>query len=255
MNITPSLNDQPPFQYNYGHKSQTLHWNGSDTPALYDKNMQHSVTQNRLRTLGWEDSVLEYSYNSHGFRCQDFDSGPCAVALGCSFTEGIGLHLRQTWPHVLSSKLDLPVWNLGSGGASIDTVFRILEHYIDRLNPQCIFILIPPESRFEFCDIHNGFPIIQVGCLGRHQSFAKEWLAQSYNGIYNTRKTMLAIEQLCAKSGIPLIAMPSKTDARADQYGQFDLARDLMHPGEIYQKYVADIMHFQYQQTTELTKS
>lgn len=253
MNITPTLNDQPPLQYNYGHSSQILHWNGSDTAALYGKNMQNMLTSKRLLSLGWQDAVIEYSYNSHGFRCQDFYHGPCAVALGCSFTEGIGLHLRQTWPHMLSSKLDFPVWNLGSGGASIDTVFRIMEHYIVRLNPQCIFILIPPESRLEFCDIHNGFPIIQIGCLGQHESFAKEWLAQPYNAIYNTRKTMLAIGHLCAKFDIPIIAMPSKADARADQYGQFDLARDLLHPGEIYQKYVADIMYQQYQQITELT--
>ena len=256
MDTSLSLNDAPPYQYNYGHREQTLHWNGTDTLELYKKNIQTSSNYDLLHKLGWIDSVVEYSYNSHGYRCEEFDSGPCALALGCSFTEGTGLHLEQTWPHLLSSKLGLTVWNLGSGGGSIDTVFRILEHYIDRLKPASIFLLIPPETRFEYCDIHNGFPIIQIGSLGRHDSFAKEWLSQPFNSIHNTKKTMLAIEQICAKSNIPLFACSSKgaTENRAG-WGQVDLARDLLHPGELYQKYIADIMYLQHQTNIEFTRS
>jgi hypothetical protein len=254
-------NIMPPWQFNCAHKEQTIHWNGTDTVERYEKNMQKSSTRDLLHKLGWIDSVVEYAYNSHGYRCKEFDSRPCALALGCSFTEGIGLHTEQTWPHMLASMLDLTVWNLGSGGASIDTVFRILEYYIDSLKPKFIFLLIPPEPRFEYCDIDNGFPIIQISTLGRHESFAKEWLSQSFNGIYNTKKTMLAMEQICAKSNVPLFAcssigaMDNNTGTFNWNHGHVDLARDLMHPGELYQKYIATVMYSQHQKNIEVATS
>jgi hypothetical protein len=244
MNMHPSLADLPPYQFNYNHKGLTLHWNGTDQPELYEKHMQNPSTRNLLKQLGWIDSIIEYSYNSHGFRCDEFDDRPAGLALGCSFTEGTGLHLQQTWPALLSTMSNTHIWNLGSGGSSIDTVFRTLDHYINRLNVKFVCILIPPEPRFEYCDIQNGFPIIQSGNLGQHTSFAKEWLTQPFNGIYNTRKTMLAIYYLCETLGIPVFSEPS-TDAVIGntKFGQTDFARDLMHRGILYQKYIAGLMH------------
>ena len=250
MNTAPLLSDQPPLQNNYTYKGSTQLWNGSDQLERYEKNMQTSSTCLLLQKYGWINSAIEYSYNSHGFRCSEFDDKPCALALGCSFTEGTGLHLHQTWPHLLSTMLDFTVWNLGSGGGSIDTVFRIVEHYIDRLNTKYIFLLIPPVNRLEYCDINNGFPVIHPSNIENHKSFAKEWFSQPFNGIYNTKKTLLAIEQLCTKANIPLFTYFSY-DALSE-YGKgdnrnTDFARDLMHPGVSYQKYVTDIMHSKFQ--------
>jgi hypothetical protein len=170
--------------------------------------------------------------------------------LGCSFTEGTGLHLYQTWSRRLSSMLDFTVRNLGSGGGTIDTVFRILEHYIDRLNTKYIFLLIPPVNRLEYCDIENEFPVIHPSNIRNHKSFAKEWLSQPFNGIYNTKKTLLAIEQLCAKANIPLFTYCSH-DALSEYIHNdtrnTDFARDLMHPGVSYQEYVANIMYSKFQ--------
>jgi hypothetical protein len=250
MNTAPSLSDQPPLQHNYTHKGSTLLWNGSDQLELYEKNIQNSFACNQLQQLGWINSTIEYSYNSHGFRCSEFDDKPCALALGCSFTEGTGLHYHQVWPHRLSTMLDFTVWNLGSGGGSIDTVFRILEHYINRLNTKYIFLLIPPVDRLEYRTMDNGFSIILPSNIGVHKSFAKEWLSQPFNGIYNTKKTLLAMEQLCTKANIPLFTYFSN-DALSEYVNgdnrNTDFARDLMHPGVSYQKYVTDIMHSKFQ--------
>jgi hypothetical protein len=250
MNTSPSLSDQPPPQCNYPLKGSTQLWNGSDQLELYEKNMQKSSTRDQLQQLGWINSTIEYSYNSHGFRCSEFDDKPCALALGCSFTEGTGLHLHQTWSHRLSTMLDFTVWNLGSGGSSIDTAFRILEHYIDRLNTKYIFLLIPPVDRLEYCNINNGFFVILPANIGPHTSFAKEWLSQPFNGIHNTKKTLLAMEQLCTKANIPLFTYHSY-DAHAEyicnNHNNIDFARDLMHPGVSYQKHVTDIMHSKFQ--------
>jgi hypothetical protein len=249
MNTLYSLSDPPPYQYNFCHKKRTIHWNGTDTLELYEKNLKSVESFRMLKSQGWIDSVIEYSYNSHGFRCDEFDNRPSALALGCSFTEGIGLHLDQTWPTQLSHMLDLPVWNLGSGGGSIDTSFRMLDHYIQRLNLKFVFMLTPSAARFEYCDIHNGFPIMSIGNLENHESFAKEWLAQTFNADYNTKKTMLAMQKLCEDQDIPIFTHSSES-AIVGNYkcDQIDLARDLMHRGTVYQKYVADIMHGQWQQ-------
>jgi hypothetical protein len=248
MNNPPSLADSPPFQYNYDKRSSTVFWSGSDHERHYKENVRNPQKHKELKDLGWLDTVIEYKYNSHGFRCEEFDSRPSVLALGCSFTEGTGLPIEQTWPGCLSQMLNTHVWNLGSGGASVDTVFRLLNHYIQRLNVQCVFILIPPEGRFEFQNTEGGFPIIQACDLGMHPSFAKEWLTQTNNGKYNQRKTMLAIQQLCKNHNKPLYAYNcDQTELLREQLGQigvfYDMARDLMHPGPYYQQWIAETMH------------
>jgi hypothetical protein len=243
-----SLNDQPPWQYNYNLRGQTIHWTGTDTMAQYNKNIQNNDSYDLLKKLGWIDTVIDYTYNSQGFRCDEFDQRASAIAVGCSFTEGVGLQKNQTWPAYLADLLDLPVWNLGSGGGTIDTVFRILEHYIVRLNPKVVFILIPPKSRLEYCDTSNGFPIIQVNSHGNHPAFAKEWLTQPFNADYNTKKTMMAIYYLCQNLKIPVFTQSSDgaTITNYDSFNQIDLARDLMHRGPGYQQYIANLMHQSY---------
>lgn len=246
MNTLLTFTDTPPFHYNYLNKGTTMYWNGSDQPELYKKNMQDTKTRCMLDTLGWIDTTIEYSYNSHGFRCDEFDDRPNAIALGCSFTEGTAIHLDQTWPTYLSKLLGLHVWNLGSGGGSVDTVFRILDYYIDKLKPKFVFILIPPEPRFEYCDVNGHFHIIQPFSLSwSHPGFAKEWLTQSFNATYNTRKTMLAIQQICKNFDVPVVAHPCHGlhDRQLSNDCSLDLGRDLLHWGPMYQQYVADTMY------------
>ena len=242
-----SLSDYPPFQYNYDYRNTSLHWHGSDSRQRFEDNLNDPVRAKTLKEQGWIDADILYTYNSQGFRCGEFDDRSSALALGCSFTEGTGLYEYQAWPNVLSQMLNMHIWNLGTGGGSIDTVFRILDHYIRRLNVHTVFVFMPPEGRFEYQDIDGGFPIIQTFTHGLHESFAKEWLTQTNNGIYNTRKTMLAIKQLCHNFDVPLFAFPSSTsihyeDQIKNAYIEFDMARDLMHRGPIYQKWIAETM-------------
>jgi hypothetical protein len=104
--------------------------------------------------------------------------------------------------------------------------------------------LTPPSARFEYRDIYGGFPIIQYGSFGSHSAFAKEWLSQSYNAIYNAKKTMLAIKQLCNNANVPVFTLSSEDATQGNLWcNQIDLARDLMHRGFLYQKEVAEIMY------------
>jgi hypothetical protein len=248
--VNRTLPAEIPHVRNIEFKNQTIKWSGSDQWEHFSKNLRDARSNNLLKNLGWDTADFDYSYNSHGFRDQEFDSRECGLAIGCSFTEGIGLPTDVAWPRLLSKLCGIHVWNLGSGGASIETTFRILEYYILKLKPKFVCVLIPPPMRFEYNNFVNGFPIIQANDLGMHPTFGKDWLSQEYNGKTNRKKTMLAIDNICRHFSIPLAANDSQIGIGAFNLNNSiqDLARDLMHPGIKYQQYHAEYMF------TELNK-
>jgi hypothetical protein len=234
----------PPYHFNVCYKNKTELWNGMDNRKLFFDHVRDSKSAELLKKLGWTSSNITYKFNSLGFRCDEFDDRPCGLALGCSFTQGVGLPVESTWPYLLSGMTNTHVWNLGSGGASIETVFRIFEYSVKRLSPKFVCILLPPPSRFEFHDSDNGYPILMASDLGLHQSFAKDWLSQDDNGFQNQKKTVLAIERICDLMGIPLTINDSGNglDNEHIAYNQLDLSRDLAHRGPLYQQYHAKFM-------------
>jgi hypothetical protein len=130
---------------NWDLRSQTVNWSGSDHQNEFNKNCTNPDKFAKLVTLGFDSpESISYTYNQHGFRSPEFDQRPCGIALGCSFTEGVGIPVQHTWPSKLSKMLDVHVWNLGTGGSSIDTAFTFLEYYIDLLDPQFVTICVPP---------------------------------------------------------------------------------------------------------------
>lgn len=102
-----------------------------------------------------KQDVTGYKVNSHGYRCAEFSPLPegkkNAVVLGCSHTFGVGLDDNQHWVHHLSQhNTDLiRWWNLGTPGASGDTVLRILQGAEYVLYPKIIIIMWPSVTRRE----------------------------------------------------------------------------------------------------------
>ena len=234
-----SQNNTIPWTINFRFKGETILWNAPDTETLFLKNLQNTKSSEILKKLSWDTADISYTYNSNGFRDEEFDDRPCGIAIGCSLTEGIGLPAQSIWPSLLSEYTGIHVWNLGSGGASIETVFRIFDYYVVKLNPQFVCILMPPLQRFEYKGLDGKFPIISLYNLGIGTQFSKDWLGQEYNGKENQRKNMLAIYNICQYYKIPLFF-----NDQADGYHNVSLsyARDLMHPGVNYQQYYAEYM-------------
>lgn len=224
-----------PKHYHTKNKNQTLEWSGSDHAKSYKKNLQDPEKYEQLVKYNWLEPI-EYRYNSHGFRAEAFDDRPAGIALGCSFTEGTGLHINQTWPSVLSAISNTYIWNLGVGGAAFDTVFRLLDYYLLKFNPQFVCILMPPVDRIEYCDILSDYHVIQAYSTTTHTSFAKEWLTQEINGIQNRRKNILAVKQLCYDANIPVFFEDSMEQFTRPN---IDFARDLLHYGPNSQQYIA----------------
>lgn len=122
----------------------TEFWSGMDTEENFKNNPMPDHTK----------TSITYTYNKFGFRTHEFDfdnTEKNILCFGCSHTEGIGV--QNPWPALLQEKLpDYKVYNLGHGGGSSDTVARLITNYVPMLKPKKVFILWPPQHRYETYD-------------------------------------------------------------------------------------------------------
>jgi hypothetical protein len=203
--------------YNTIKSSGTFYWSGTDREDLYSKNIQNPEIAEYFLNNGWVDETsIIYRYNSLGFRCDEFDQRESYIAIGCSFTEGVGLREDQTWAYQLSKLLGTHVWNLGVGGHGISSCFRILQGYIDRLNVKGVFLLAPPTDRLEY--FVNGqwavaMPLGHDGIPGY-----KEWVSSENNLQLELMKSIFAMKYLCLSRNIDFfkISHPPAVDRARD---------------------------------------
>lgn len=129
--------------YSWCEKNVTKKWYGND-------NLQSLLSN--PEAAKWKNIQIEYKLNSHGFRTYELDSllgKSIDVALGCSFTKGIGIPENTRWSSIVENVRPYPMLNLGIGGGSTDTVARILTNISGLYNIQAVFILWPLAERFE----------------------------------------------------------------------------------------------------------
>lgn len=224
------------------YKNTTRFWLGTDSQEQFEKNLQNSLYRAQLQKYGFDQpTAISYEFNSHGFRCKEFDHSPGFIALGCSQTAGVGMPANQTWPRLVSHKLGLMCWNLAVGGASMDTCMRLLYHYIDLLNPRMVLLLRPSMVRLEIFDhdtVKNLLPAkIEL------PAFQKIWYSNDTNSQMNCIKNTLAIERLCAQRQIPLVIKDAETDLLLydRRPSAFPGARDLQHAGPEEHRHCAEL--------------
>jgi hypothetical protein len=213
--------------HNYPDRGRVLHWKGSDKQELFEQNCQDPVKKELLQQLGWLDpDCISYKLNSFGFRDEEFDARPCGIALGCSHTEGIGLPEEFAWPRVLSQLVGIHIWNLGVGGSSIDTTFRLLDHWLPRLNPKFVVLCVPPDSRVEVFDSTDPVSLTPNFYPSDHLlTYYKVWSTGENNARVSKRKNLLAMQQLCDQANTPLRYLDHSALLHSGH------ARDLMHFG------------------------
>lgn len=221
--------------------NQQLEWLPTDTRENYNKLMQDSAHQQYFAEMGWDQpGAITYKFNSHGFRADEFDGAPCLVALGCSFTVGIGLPDHVTWPRQTADALGLACANLAWGGYSADSCFRLAEFWIPELKPEYVCMLTPPRHRIELLldnqDSADQLPIevflpqSQISVFSANDHYLKHWFLNDQNAMINQRKNILAIQQLCADLRIPCTILNAEQHVWWNQ-GKIDCARDSMHAG------------------------
>ena len=226
--------------------NQTLQWLDLDSEENWQAHMQNPEQRQHLEKYGFDrPESVSYRMNNHGFRCDDFDNRPGFIALGCSFTCGIGLPADQVWPSMVGQVTGLVPWNLGIGAAGLDTAFRLLYHYIDVLDPKFVMLLIPDRDRFEIH--HLGTPRLVMHST-KHpgpeiEIIKKFYFSDEQNNYVNHAKNMLAITQLCQSRQVKLIAKPLNPTLIGfyPPTEKWPASRDLRHVGYREHQRCADL--------------
>jgi hypothetical protein len=217
-------------------KNTIWYWNGIDSQTLFKENNKDPVRKHQLEKYGFLDTSnpIIYKFNQDGFRCKNFDNRDSIIALGCSYTMGVGLHEENVWPSIVSQQLKLTVWNLGIGGASMDTCFRMLNHYITKLNTKCVLVLGPPRQRFEL-HVEDGIKCLIPASI--QHPMQEHWYRNETNGDLNYYKNCLAIQQLCQQHGKKcVIGYAPDLLVKKNPSDLWPGARDLLHAGASEQR-------------------
>jgi hypothetical protein len=106
---------------------------------------------------------VTYSFNSHGYRCPEFEPGADVrmISIGCSNTLGVGLPqqalFHEQFAERLRKELSATVvnWNLSMGGASNDYICRTLYLAVPQLNPHIVLVNFTYLPRREYVSVGN----------------------------------------------------------------------------------------------------
>lgn len=208
------------------------HWLGTDSHQRYLDNLKYDYE--KLQSNNWLNCQIEYKTNSHGFRCDDFNNDDSIMFLGCSHTLGIGLPLECTWGHIVSKSLNLKCVNLGLGGSSCDTAYRLASHYIEKLKPKIVVLRPPESSRFEIFNTLSQ-PVFHFVHQQESVNKYRDWFSCDYNHVLNQEKNIIAIEVICNRNNTKFIVANEIPVSETD-----DVARDLLHFGVIHNKRFAN---------------
>ena len=223
----------------YRDRNTTLNWCPSDSESEWKKNLSVEYSKNLLASLDWHEDSVQYQLNSHGFRADEFDdTGNGIIFLGCSYTMGIGIDFKSTWTYKVANQLKLKNWNLGQGGCSNDTCYRLGSYWIPELKPKMVVMLAPSKFRMEICQ-----PTLAENFLPTNKKikdFYGNWLSTDINSNLNIRKNVDGLHLLCYQLDIPFYYMMADDAVISCRENSKDLARDLLHPGRIWNQNVAN---------------
>lgn len=121
---------------------------GSDEKSLFDKNLLTKPDDWYYR-----NKPLTYEFNNLGHRCKntyDIDLSNYILFFGCSHTMGIGNALEDTFPYLVSKKLNIDYYNLGIGAAGPDSMFHNLVTWMNKFSqkPKHIIWQWPDLARY-----------------------------------------------------------------------------------------------------------
>jgi len=222
--------------------NQTLDWLPTDTEENYLNNCRRPEYVEYIKHNGWDSpDAITYRINSLGFRGPEinFDQ-PCLLAVGCSYTVGIGLPEQDVWPWLVGEKLNLPVVNLSWGGYSADTCFRLAEYFLPKLKVALCVMVAPPPDRIEIIESTDSFEIFSPQTnMSSGDAYLKHWMLESENSRLNTLKNKLGVKMLCSQLSVPCLTYDAfKHFSKSRE--EVGYARDYMHAGPVGHQMLAD---------------
>lgn len=101
--------------------------------------IEHCMDVNRFKS--WTKSVT-YMYNYLGYRDNEWpeDLSNRTWCLGDSYTLGLGQAFEDTWPQLLSKKINNIVINVSMNGASNDWIARRAVYILKTFQPESLLI-------------------------------------------------------------------------------------------------------------------
>ena len=214
-------------------RSCELDFWSTDQESTYQKNLKEQYQYVRK----WENVRITYKLNEYGFRCENFDSVPNVMFLGCSHTVGVGLPIEKTFAHIISKRLDLKNYNLAVEGGSGDTCYRLARHWIPELKPTIAVYRPPIKYRCEFKFSKNGYEQwfqflpsqpMRKPCGINCEDFYRNYLINESNSDINYYKNLDAISNICRENHVRLVVL--EEDAEGPNGPEY-LARDMQHCG------------------------
>lgn len=196
-------------------------WLPMDTEELYQRNLKNNYKL--LEEHNWIDSNITYKFNSNGFRSDEFNSTDAIVFLGCSFTIGVGLHQHTTFPEIIAKEMKLACYNLGIGGASADTCFRLAYYWLPKIKPKLVVLMSPSLHRLEIIKNGSFFHHRPTQATGINDCIMSEEYCY-----LNQQKNIFGIKNICQGLGIKMLDYKLERDFIQVPN---DLARDLSHLG------------------------
>jgi hypothetical protein len=115
---------------------------------------EHCLDKNHYKSY---PNDIVYKFNSMGYRESEQYTGNEILAIGDSFTLGLGVNIEDTWPAQLSKILNYPVLNFSLNGASNDWIARRSTELLDFFNPRALIVHYTFSHRRErpFTDWHD----------------------------------------------------------------------------------------------------
>ena len=111
------------------------------------KDVVSSVRNKKDNSVETIDEVNTYEINSIGCRGR-IDENSEIIASGCSITFGLGVPEEGRWTNLLSNKINKSITNLGSPGASVESIcFEIIQYCMNSKMPKEIFCFFPDFFR------------------------------------------------------------------------------------------------------------
>jgi len=201
------------------------------------QNFQNNLTK---MPVDWyyRSADIKYIYNKLGHRCKEIDEinlDNYILFIGCSHTEGIGLELERSFPHLVSQTLGMDYYNLGIAASGIDVLeYNILTwHYKFQKLPKLVVIQWPDPSRFITKSIDTEH-ILPHGSWSKQENVKKFIASADTTGFLNARRhiSVKLVENIVSS---PLIKLSFNNIVQYDNDSLFirrkDLARDLHHCG------------------------
>lgn len=201
----------PPFSPGQSLAGQHLEFMPTDSRESLETLCAVQEYRDYFQQQGWlEPWAISYKINSAGFRCEELDPDASnLVALGCSYTMGIGLPLKDLWPNLVGQALQLRVCNLSWGGVSADCCYRWAEYWIPLLRPRLVVMFTPPADRFELhmsagsVPVENFMPHSEAESASYLRAYLRHYYGNEQNSQINRRKNQAALRGLCAQYQVP----------------------------------------------------